>query len=174
MAPDLLRRSRSEHFLGLLGLTNDHADDLTDMYVCEYPLVSAAMDGAAELIAFLAGKYRLGIISNGLPDVQYRKLETIDIRRYCDCVVLSEELGIRKPDTGIFLHAASLLGVPPATCLYVGNSFRDDVAGAGAAGMFTCWYNRRAVPPKEDGNTLPYFVISRLNELPALLRNDFQ
>ncbi len=170
MPPDLLRRSRSEHFLDLLGLASDRADELTDMYVREYPLMPAAMDGAAELIAQLAGRYRLGIISNGLPDVQYRKLENIGIRRHCACIVLSEEIHIRKPDPFIFSHAAALLGVEPAACLYVGNSYQDDVIGAKVAGMSACWFNRRAVPAPENQKINPDFVISWLSDLQPLLR----
>ena len=164
-----LRRSRSIHFLQLLGLSDEYADKLTDFYVHNLPGVRATMEGADELISRLSGQYRIGIISNGLPDVQYRKLESIGIRQHCHCVVLSEELGIRKPDAGIFLHTASLLGVPPAACLYVGNSYRDDVIGAANAGMSACWFNRKAVSPPENTDFVPSLVITRLRELPALL-----
>lgn len=171
MAPELLRRARTEHFLGLLGIAHDYPDELTGMYVREYPLMPAAMAGAAELIPHLAGRYRLGIVSNGFPDTQYLKLESIGIRRHCACVVLSEELGIRKPDPGIFLHAASLLGAEPAECLYVGNSYRDDVAGARSAGMTACWFNRRAAAYPDGCEMVPHVVISGLEELPHLLSN---
>ena len=164
-----LRRTRSDRFLRLLGLPDEYADELTGMYIREYPMMRAAMVGAAEVIASLAMNYRIGIITNGLPDVQYRKLESIGIRQHCHCVVLSEELGIRKPDAGIFLHTASLLGVPPAACLYVGNSYRDDVIGAANAGMSACWFNRKAAVPPENTDIVPSLVITRLRELPPLL-----
>jgi putative hydrolase of the HAD superfamily len=87
--------------------------------------------------------FKIGVVSNGLPDVQYQKLETIGLRHLFNCIILSEEIGIRKPDPRIFSHAASLLQIPPQECLYVGDSCTNDIVGARNAGMQTCWLNRK-------------------------------
>ena len=167
---DNLRKDRSRLFLHQLGLPADYADAITETYVSDYPGVNAPVAGAPELIQALADTYIIGIISNGLPDVQYRKLETIGIRDYCSCIVLSEEIGIRKPDPRIFRHAASLLGIEPGHCLYVGNSYRADVFGAKAAGMAAGWLRRGAALP-ENADVLPDFSIDELHELPSLLND---
>jgi HAD superfamily hydrolase (TIGR01509 family) len=74
--------------------------------------------------------------------VQLRKLDTLGIRHVFSCIVLSEEFGIRKPDPRIFFHAAGLLGVSPSECLYIGDSYKNDITGSRAAGMLSCWFKR--------------------------------
>ncbi len=65
--------------------------------------------GAVSVVKELSGRFRLGVISNGSPDVQYRKLEAIGLGGIFACVLLSEEIGIRKPDPRIFHIAANAL-----------------------------------------------------------------
>lgn len=163
-----LRDKRSRLFLRALGISEDHAGTITDMYVREYPAVNAPMPGARTIVGELSMKYITGVVSNGFPDVQYTKLETIGLKQDFACVVLSEEIGIRKPDPGIFLHTASLLKIKPGECLYVGDSYANDVTGAVKAGMAVCWFNReRAKPANRD--IKPDFEISDLTEIAALL-----
>ena len=108
-------------------------------------------------------------VSNGLADVQYRKLETMGLYDLFSCIVLSEVIGIRKPDPAIFQKAASLIHVKPAECLYVGDSYVNDVIGAKNAGMQACWLNPESIKP-QDETIKADFIISKLEELPALLR----
>ncbi|MEO7819112.1 MAG: HAD family phosphatase, partial [Actinomycetota bacterium] len=51
-----------------------------------------------------------------------------------DEVMLSHELGMRKPQPQIFLHAAELLGIDPADCVFV-DDVQVNVDGAQAVGM---------------------------------------
>ena len=143
MASERFRVRRSETFLGLLGLCEDYAEKITQMYVELYPKVDASVPGAKSLLENLAVRLRVGVISNGLPDVQYLKLETLNIKHLLDCVVLSGDFGIEKPDPRIFHYAAELLCARPGECLYVGDSYNDDVAGSKSAGMLACWFNPR-------------------------------
>jgi FMN phosphatase YigB (HAD superfamily) len=85
------------------------------------------------------------------------------------CIVLSEVVGIRKPDPAIFQKAASLIQIKPAECLYVGDSYINDVIGAKNAGMQACWLNPESLKP-QDETIKADFIISKLEELPALLR----
>jgi putative hydrolase of the HAD superfamily len=166
-----LRDKRSRLFLRALGINEDHADTITDMYVREYPAVNAPMPGARTIVGELSRKYMTGVVSNGFPDVQYAKLETIGLKQDFSCIVLSEEIGIRKPDPGIFLHAASLLKVKPGECLYVGDSYANDVTGATNAGMAVCWFNRERVEAA-NGDIQPDFTICDLEELTILLEKN--
>ena len=163
-----LRDKRSRLFLRVLGIHEDHAGTITDIYVREYPTINAPMPGARTVVGGLSRKYMTGVVSNGFPDVQYTKLETIGLKQDFSCIVLSEEIGIRKPNPGIFLHAASLLNIKPRECLYVGDSYANDVTGAIKAGMAVCWFNReRAEPANRD--TQPDFIVSDLTEITILL-----
>ena len=162
------RTRRSKAFLKILGLSEDPADKITAMYVKSYPTVNASVGGAKSVIRGLAKKFQLGIVSNGWPDVQYRKLETLGIKHLFDCIVLSEEIGIRKPDPGIFWRAAELLARVPEECLYVGDSYNTDIPGAKKAGMQACWFNPHDLgPPQTD--TEPDFEIRALDEILVVL-----
>jgi len=162
------RDRRSKLFLQLLGIDEKYTAKITELYVKDYPGVKAHVDGAIPVIKELSRKYQLGVVSNGFTDVQYRKLEAMGLRDLFVCVVLSEEIGIRKPDPRIFLRAALLLHRQPQECLYVGDSYANDVIGAKNAGMRACWLNRAEVK-MPDEKTKPDFVIGKFEELPALL-----
>jgi HAD superfamily hydrolase (TIGR01549 family) len=162
------RDRRSKLFLQLLGIDEKYTAKITELYVKDYPGVKAHVDGAVPVIKKLSRKYQLGVVSNGFTDVQYRKLEAMGLRDLFSCIVLSEEFGIRKPNPGIFHQAALLLHMQPQECLYVGDSYTNDVIGAKNAGMHVCWFNRdsQQIP---DEKIKPDFVITKFEELPGLL-----
>jgi HAD superfamily hydrolase (TIGR01549 family) len=163
-----IRDLRNRLFLQLLGLKEDLAAMISEMYVRDYPKVKTPVAGAIPLVKKLSRKFRLGVVSNGLSDVQYTKLETMGLRDLFSCVVLSEEFGIRKPDSKIFHHAVSFLHLQPAECLYVGDSYVNDVIGAKNAGMQTCWFNPESLKPPDE-NIKPDFIVNKLEELLVLL-----
>ena len=163
-----LREARSRQFLRLLDIREDCADIITDIYVRDYPKVNASMAGAVPLVKELSKRFEVGVVSNGLPDVQYQKLETMGLRDLLSCIVLSEEIGIRKPDPRIFYRAANLLRRQPPDCLYIGDSYKNDIVGAKAAGMLACWLNND--PSQDTDNNLKVdFVVSNLEELGKIL-----
>ena len=164
-----LRDIRSRLFLKLLGIQEDYAEAITEVYVRDYPTVNTPVAGAVPLVKELRNRFKAGVVSNGFPDVQYRKLETIGLLHEFSCIVLSEEIGIRKPLPGIFTHAALLLQVEPSECLYVGNSYTSDVVGARNAGMTACWLNREVMIPDNKDIQADY-IISDLKELLGILR----
>ena len=165
---DTVRTGRSRRFLTLLGLSVEYADRITNFYVNAYSKMDTAVEGAKDVITDLVQSYQLGIVSNGFPDVQYRKLEALGIRHHFDCILLSEELGIRKPDPRIFREAADLLGRNPSECMHVGDSYDSDVIGAREAGLRACWYNPNGLDCTSV-HIKPDFEISALNEIFGLL-----
>ena len=163
-----LRQKRSKLFLQLLGIKEDYADAITEIYVRDYPTVNIPIEGAVPLVKEISKIRPVAVVSNGLPDVQYKKLEAIGLNEVFACVVLSEEIGIRKPDLRIFYHATDLLHVQPLECLYVGDSYATDIVGAKAAGMQACWLNRESLEP-DNIDVQADFVITNLMELSEIL-----
>ena len=101
-------------------------------------------------------------------------LEQAGLASYLDAVVISEELGIRKPRPEIFEVVLRRLGVGPEATLHVGDNLRADVAGAAAVGLRTVWITRRVPDPQRslaayDGPR-PDFQLRDLGELTTLLR----
>ena len=91
-----------------------------------------------------------GIISNGDRDQQRRKLEKTGIDPYFEVVVVSDDIGVFKPDPGIFEHAARLAGKAPSQCWYIGDRVDTDAKAAKDAGMTGVWINRKFIDEKKE------------------------
>lgn len=77
---------------------------------------------------------RLAVVSNW--DERLRPLlARLRLDGWFDVIVVSAELGVRKPEPQIFTAAAARLGLPAASILHVGDSAREDLAGARDAGL---------------------------------------
>lgn len=126
------------------------------------------IDGAAELVRALHGRYRMIVLTNGLKDVQRARLTGCGLQSYFEGIVISDEVGVAKPDPRIFDIAFDQMGNPPREqVLMVGDGLSSDIRGAANYGIDACWFNP-AGAARPDG--LPIrFEISRLADLPALL-----
>jgi putative hydrolase of the HAD superfamily len=115
----------------------------------------------------LAGSgLRLGIITNGDSAQQRDKLKVLGLTDMFAVVVAAGDIGIAKPDSRIFHHAAGELGLAPRRCVFVGDLRDTDALGAAGAGMKGVWLNRGA---RSDGAGGGIAEISSLAELPLLL-----
>lgn len=94
------------------------------------------------LAALRARGYRLGIVTNGVPDLQREKLAGCGVAHLFEASIVSGEIDCGKPDPGIFRHICRELGVGPTECVMVGDNPARDVAGAMAAGMKSVWVSR--------------------------------
>lgn len=95
-----------------------------------------------ELLTALAAKYKLGIVTNGVPDLQRAKIRGSNLAQHFQAVAVSGELNVGKPDKGIFEWVCQRLEVAPAECVMVGDNPERDVAGALNAGMRSVWVDR--------------------------------
>ena len=93
----------------------------------------------------------LGIISNFDSRI-YAVLEALELKHYFDTVTISTEAGAAKPDPLIFTTALQKHGCQPQTAWHVGDSRKDDIQGAKAAGLRGIWLKRPeqsiAAPPR--------------------------
>jgi len=163
-----LRDKRSRIFLQLLAIDEEYTDTITKIYLEEYPTINIPVAGAVSTVKTIADNVLTAIITNGLPDAQYKKIKAIGLESSFSCIVLSEEFGIRKPDKRIFLHAANLLKVQPSDCLYVGDNYASDIAGAKGAEMHACWINPSSLEP-DNQNVKTDYIIKELAELSDIL-----
>jgi FMN phosphatase YigB (HAD superfamily) len=97
-----------------------------------------------EALGRLRRRHRIGVISN-TQSFDLDLLRREGLASLVDDVVLSADCGLLKPDPAMFHLAARRLGLPPSAILMVGDSLRDDVRGARAAGMRAVWLVRDAV-----------------------------
>jgi putative hydrolase of the HAD superfamily len=97
-----------------------------------------------EVLAELAGRLALGIVTNGAERLQRAKLEQTGIDGYFDVVVVSEMVGVGKPSPEPFEVAMRALDVGVDEVAMVGNDLSRDIAGARAAGIRPIWVYRPA------------------------------
>jgi putative hydrolase of the HAD superfamily len=83
-----------------------------------------------------------------------------------DVVLISESIGIRKPDPRIFAEALAQMGVSPASAMYVGDNPEADVVGARRSGLLAIWKRDRYWVEPEDADG----VIDDLGELLPLVQ----
>jgi putative hydrolase of the HAD superfamily len=104
------------------------------------------LDGATTLLHFLQQKtLPLALITNGPADMQRATLQKVSIEKYFKAILVSGELGIRKPARGIFQLACERLQVQPEDCLMIGDHLSADIEGAKSMGMQTAWLSKEQV-----------------------------
>jgi putative hydrolase of the HAD superfamily len=142
-------------------------DELLQFYRNEYVKSAVLMEQALEVIRYLRKKYKTALITNGRNEIQYGKIDRMDIRDEFDFIIVSEEAGCKKPDSRIFEAAINNLQLQPKQCIYVGDHPVNDIEGASKAGMDTVWI--KVNQPWRDGLSVkPLHTIERLNELLAI------
>jgi len=107
--------------------------------------------------------YPLVVVSNWQSGLKHFCVE-LGLAEFLDGVLASAELGIEKPDPGIFRAACRVIGSPPHRVLHVGDSVTEDLAGARAAGMPSVLVRRG-----DDGGGGDVATIASLDRLPGLL-----
>ena len=106
------------------------------VYVEEWAAAVTPLDGLAGLLAGLRARHRLAVVSNThSPTMVPALLDDLGISGLFDAVVLSVDVGWRKPHPAMYTAALGALGAAPAGAVFVGDSYAADYAGPVAAGI---------------------------------------
>ena len=136
--------------------------------VIEVPPVP--VEGAAEVLAELAGTYRIGLVSDtGLSPGRALRcvLESLGLLKHFTFLYFSDEGGMSKPDPRVFALVLERLGARPLQAAHVGDILRTDIAGAQAAGMHAVHFV--GVNAGDAAWSTADRVIERLSDLPHVL-----
>lgn len=153
---DGLRTWSRDYASGVWGETLEHfgAEDhnLVDRIDAEYRRAqrdaSRTFSGVPQLLGRLrADGVRLGLLTNGPPDIQRHKLAHAGLADIFDAVAISGEIGVGKPDPIAFNTVQRALGVNEPL-LMVGDSWDRDVSGALSAGWSAVWVSHGRPLPK--------------------------
>jgi HAD superfamily hydrolase (TIGR01549 family) len=122
-----------------------------------------------QLLHRLSERFRLAIVSNfDYSATVHLILERESITRYFDAIVVSDEIGWRKPTPVIFREALRRLSLEPSEVLFVGDRAEIDVLGAKQVGMSAAWVNP-AREPLPNGAPSPDIEIRSLTDLEPYL-----
>lgn len=119
--------------------------------------------GVRTVLTGLRKQYQVAALSNGNADVR-----RVGLGDCFDFALNADGLGVGKPDVAAFRTALGRAGVQPAQAVHVGDSPRDDVAGALNAGLHAVWFNPQGL--EWPGGRPASAEIRRLEELPAVLQ----
>lgn len=117
--------------------------------------------------------FQIGLISNASDsDDVYCLLESFNLTKYFEHIVISAEYGWRKPHKNIFIHTMQLFNAEPSSCLMIGDRLDMDIHGAKMAGIRSVWITRRSIHKDklDQFETKPDYQISNLEELTKILK----
>lgn len=170
ISQDYLKKERFRWLLIQKGANFENIDNesarLNDKYLTILGEQIAVVDGAEELLQYLSKKYLIGILSNGFMNVQYNKLYGTNIHRYIQRMVVSDEIGVQKPDIRIFDYALQAVGAVADEVVLIGDNPDADIKGAINAGWHTIYFDRN-----EKGITevIPNAIVKDLRDVIELL-----
>jgi YjjG family noncanonical pyrimidine nucleotidase len=129
------------------------------------------LPGAESLVRRLSSRFRLLLATNGIAIVQRARFSRSSIRRYFEEVVISDEIGVAKPQPEYMEVVFSRMGHPPKSeVLMIGDSLSSDIAAGAGFGIDTCWFNPNGIAL--DGGPQPKFTITDLSEIDAIVCSD--
>lgn len=148
--------------------------DLVQVYRNHIPRISPYSE-VVPVLSRLRDSYVLGLVTDGLCDVQERKLAALDLTHLLSAVVFSDSLGIDawKPSPVPYKAALAELGVQAFDAVYVGDNPLKDFLGARRAGLWSirvqrpeCEHSDKKSPSPSHA---PDTTIETFNELGAAL-----
>lgn len=125
---------------------------------------------AEDTVRRIASAKPVFLLTNGITSVQKSRLARSPLKDVISGMVISQEVGVSKPNPEIFLYALAQLEMTAAEVLMIGDSATSDILGANRAGIDACWYN-------PTGKCMPEgihaeYVISDIRECAAIALAD--
>ena len=165
-----LNAERYSHPLRVVGAPDPEAigAQFWDEAMKRLPLGSRLMPHAKEILTYLRPKYKMYILSNGFTELQSRKMQSAGIAHYFDGMILSEDIGVNKPNPAIFTHALQVAESTAEESLMIGDNYEVDIEGAQRVGIDQVFYNisKKDLNPEHPQ---PTFTITSLLELKEIL-----
>ena len=167
----VLRVKRFEQFLAQIGREDLNAQEMADTYASELGRQSVPLEGAVEAVRRWSALVPVIIVTNGISKIQHGRMEKSEVRHYIRGMVISEEVGVAKPEAKMLEIGMEMAGVADKRrALMLGDSLSSDIGAAKNAGVDACWFNPKGLPNTKG---LPVrYEIRSLDEVDAILRGE--
>ena len=96
-------------------------------------------DGVENMLKELKKQGRVYLVSNAQSCFTIDELRTTGLYDLFDGILISSDVGVKKPFPDIFRLAFEKFGITPEESIYIGNDMRDDILGASRVGMKTMY-----------------------------------
>lgn len=142
--------------------------EIQDFWQRVFPKCTQPANNLYEVLEALGEQaLKIGIVTNGTERSQHGKIDRLGLWSYAEIVIISETVGVKKPDPAIFEAAQTELNVPASDLCFVGDHPVNDVQGSARMGMTPVWVAGHHVWP--DDLEPPAWQIEYLSELIPLL-----
>lgn len=164
---EILRETRFKKTFTDLGLSSELIPLAFEQdYVTICPTKTNLFPHAHETLQYLHGKYNLHLISNGFREATEMKITTTNLAKYFQNIIISEIVGINKPDKAIYAYAFKQANaLHNQECIMIGDSLEADVRGALNFGIDAIYFNPLKLETPSD---IP-LQITHLQELIFIL-----
>jgi putative hydrolase of the HAD superfamily len=126
------------------------------------------LPGEEDFIRALHGKVKMAIVSNGLSAIQRGRLGLCLLTPMFDAIVISEEVGVAKPDPKLIEVALGMLGCKDKSqAVMMGDSLSADIKAAVNAGVDSIFFS-----PKGSESDLPTYTVRNHAEALAILMEE--
>lgn len=110
-------------------------------YVRISPTKTNLFEAAEEVLSYLQAKYKLHIISNGFKETTLTKMNLSRLNPYFENVIISEDVGVNKPNPIIFEYALDKAKALKEESIMIGDSLEADIYGALNFGIEAIFFN---------------------------------
>ena len=142
--------------------------EMSELYLKKLGEGIFPFEATEKLCEYLHSKYKVGIVTNGIKEVQHSRIENSTIAKYIDKIIISDEVGVNKPDKRIFEYAMNYFEImDKSEVIMIGDSLGADIKGGQNAGIDTCWVNLRN--NVNDIGIVPKYEVRKLEELFEIL-----
>ncbi len=142
-------------------------NDIQDFWNNHFPQCFSANPNTINIVNAIKKQVKVAIITNGSTQRQKAKIINTQLNSCFDKIIISEEVGISKPDKRIFELALNKLNVQPEAALFVGDDLEKDIGGCQNANIKGIWFNPHRV--KNNTEIKPYAEINSLDRLLSYL-----
>ena len=173
MGAPTYRKNSWQEALRQCGFGDDEilARELGETFIRERRKRHIVYDDVLPTLEHFRQRCRLGLLTNGAPDLQRAKLEGSGLGIFFDAIVVLGEVGYGKPDPRIFKLVLARLNAKPEAAVMVGNSLKSDVSPAKEIGMIAVWVNREG--RVGDKFIVPNAEVADLTKLKDIFEQDF-
>jgi len=158
-----LRVARFDRLFAEHGLDLDAAE-FSRVYLAFLSQADFLLPDALATVHYCREKYAVALLSNGLAEVQHARYRRAGLDTLFPVRVVSEEIGVPKPDPRIFAETLALCHhQDKTTVLMVGDNLSSDIIGGQRFGIDTCWLNLTgAIAPDQIRPTYEIAALSGL------------
>lgn len=138
-------------------------NDILAFWNQHFPYCFSVNQDRLNILNRLKSQVKVAIITNGTVHRQKAKIKSTNLHHYFDTIIISDEVGISKPDKLIFELALNKLNVQPEDTLFVGDDLERDIGGCQNANIKGVWFNPLRI--KNDTEIKPFAEIDSFDRL---------